>query len=112
MSKNVVETEGPQMTSQYGAYALHAILTRLHALMRMNMPTRPGTHMHACTDQGHNNLQTRLNAKLHVHCPSCYSKFEMEVRGSASRPGHFNPDKEPRVPIKQETGRTPEAVLT
>ena len=23
MSKNVVEPEGPQMTSQYGAYALH-----------------------------------------------------------------------------------------
>jgi hypothetical protein len=24
MSKNVVEPEGPQMTSQYGAYTLHA----------------------------------------------------------------------------------------
>ena len=24
MSKNVVESEGPQMTSQYGAYALNA----------------------------------------------------------------------------------------
>ena len=24
MSKNMVETEGPQMTSQYGAYTLHA----------------------------------------------------------------------------------------
>jgi hypothetical protein len=24
MSKNVLEPEGPQMTSQYGAYALHA----------------------------------------------------------------------------------------
>jgi hypothetical protein len=24
MSKNVVESEGPQMTTQYGAYALHA----------------------------------------------------------------------------------------
>jgi hypothetical protein len=24
MSKNIVETEGPQMTSQYGAYALRA----------------------------------------------------------------------------------------
>ena len=23
MSKNMVETEGPQLTSQYGAYALH-----------------------------------------------------------------------------------------
>jgi hypothetical protein len=24
MSKNMVEPEGPQLTSQYGAYALHA----------------------------------------------------------------------------------------
>ena len=47
MSKSVVETERPQMTSQYGAYALHAGLARLHARMRMHAPTRPGTHMHA-----------------------------------------------------------------
>jgi hypothetical protein len=47
MSKNVVETEEPQMTSQYGAYPLHSGLSRLHALMRVHTPTRPGTHMHA-----------------------------------------------------------------
>jgi hypothetical protein len=45
------------MTSQYGAYALHAGLSRLHALTRMHTPTRPVTHMrtrtlkHAHTDQ-------------------------------------------------------------
>ena len=33
----MVETEGPQMTSQYGAYALHDGLARLHA------------RTHACT---------------------------------------------------------------
>ena len=49
MSKNVVETEGPQMTSQYGAYALRAGLARLYARMGMHMPTRPDTHMHART---------------------------------------------------------------
>jgi hypothetical protein len=49
MSKNVGETEGPQMTSQYGAYALRDGLTRLHARMRMHTPTRPGTHMHSRT---------------------------------------------------------------
>ena len=49
MAKNIVETEGPQMTSQYGAYALHAGLARPHAHMRMHTPTRPGTHMHART---------------------------------------------------------------
>ena len=45
----MVDTEGPQMTSEYGAYALYAGLARLHALMRMHTPTRPGTHMHAHT---------------------------------------------------------------
>jgi hypothetical protein len=40
MSKNMVETEGPQMTSQYGAYALHAGLSRLHALLHMHTPRR------------------------------------------------------------------------
>ena len=48
MSKNVLETEGPQ-TSQYGAYALRAGLARLWARVHMNTPTRPGTHMHART---------------------------------------------------------------
>ena len=47
MSKNMVDTEGPQMTSQYGAYALNAGSARPYELMRMHTPTRPGTHMHA-----------------------------------------------------------------
>jgi hypothetical protein len=47
MSKNIVEAVKPQMTSQYGAYALRAGLTRLYARMSMHTPTRPGTHMHA-----------------------------------------------------------------
>ena len=49
MSKNIVETEGPQMTSQYGVYALRAGLARLYARMRMHTPTRPGNHKHART---------------------------------------------------------------
>ena len=43
------ETEGPQMTSQYGAYTLQAGLAKLHACMRMHTPTRRGTHVHART---------------------------------------------------------------
>ena len=39
------------MTSQYGAYALRAGLARLHAGMRMHMPTCLGTHMHARTSK-------------------------------------------------------------
>ena len=42
MSKNTVETDGPQMTSQRGAYALYAGLASLHARMRMRThPQRP-----------------------------------------------------------------------
>ena len=51
MSKIVSETEGLQMTSQYGAYALHAGLARLHARTGMHTPTRPGNRTHAQTDQ-------------------------------------------------------------
>jgi hypothetical protein len=40
MSKNVVETEGPQEMSQYGVYALHAGKVRLHARTLMHTPTR------------------------------------------------------------------------
>jgi hypothetical protein len=36
----MVEPEGPQMTSQYSAYSLHAGLTKLHALMRMHTPAQ------------------------------------------------------------------------
>jgi hypothetical protein len=49
ISKDMEEPEGPQITSQYGAYALHAGLARLYALMRMHTPMRPGTRIHART---------------------------------------------------------------
>jgi hypothetical protein len=49
MSKNMAETEGPQMTSQYGAYVLHAGLARLHAPIRMHTLTLPGFYMHVRT---------------------------------------------------------------
>ena len=47
MSKNVMDTEGPQTTSQCGACALRAGLARQRARTRIHTPTRPGTHMHA-----------------------------------------------------------------
>jgi hypothetical protein len=37
------------MTSQYGAYALHTGLPKLHARMRMHTFTRTGTQMHSRT---------------------------------------------------------------
>ena len=45
MSKNMVEPEGPSMTSQHGSQALHAGLARLPT----HTSTRPGTHVHART---------------------------------------------------------------
>jgi hypothetical protein len=47
MSKILMETEGRQMTSEYGAHASHAVKARLHACTRMHTPTRPGTHTHS-----------------------------------------------------------------
>jgi hypothetical protein len=44
-----VETEGLQMTSQYGVYALLAGLARLYARMCIRTPTRSDTHVHART---------------------------------------------------------------
>ena len=42
MSKNMVELEGPQMTSQYGAYELHDGKPRLHVRTRMHTLFLPG----------------------------------------------------------------------
>ena len=45
----MTESEGPQKTSQYGEYELHAELTRLQARTRIHTPKRPGTRTHAYT---------------------------------------------------------------
>jgi hypothetical protein len=45
MSKDIVETEGPQMTSQHVAYALHARVARLHGRACTHRPiSRPNTY--------------------------------------------------------------------
>ena len=46
MSKNMVEPEGPQMTSQYGAYTLNDGYGKLHAHPRAWTPAR--THRQIC----------------------------------------------------------------
>ena len=71
-----METEGPQITSQYGAYALHDGLTRLYA----RTPMRPGTHMHARTKPSASmHTQTNMQYLLLFHsnngfanAPQCY----------------------------------------
>jgi hypothetical protein len=49
MSKNMVESEGLEMTSQYSAYTLHAGKARLHARTRMHTPIRSDDRTHAHT---------------------------------------------------------------
>ena len=75
--KNEVETNEPH-TSQHGAYALHAGLARLHALIRVHTLTRPCTNMHARTHWSMSNIycfstaimvsRTRPSVTLYVHC--------------------------------------------
>jgi hypothetical protein len=50
MSKNMVETEEPQVASQCGAYKSYAGQARLHACSCLHMPTRPvaRTHIQIC----------------------------------------------------------------
>ena len=43
MSKNMVKPEGPQITSQYGAYALPTGLASLHVRPRTRVPTQTNT---------------------------------------------------------------------
>jgi hypothetical protein len=51
MSKNVVETEGPQMTSHHGTYALRAGLARLYARAHAHTVGYLHARKHAHTDQ-------------------------------------------------------------
>ena len=61
MSKNVVETERPQMTSQYGAYALYAGWERLH------------THGHAHTHTHKYVIFICLHGNSgYMYVPQCY----------------------------------------
>ena len=70
MPKIMVTTDGPQMASQYGAYALRAGLASLYARMRMHTPTRPGTHMHARTSK-----HVHTDQYVIFHCFSTATKI-------------------------------------
>jgi hypothetical protein len=70
MSKNMSETIGPQITSQYGAYALHAGFATLNLRMRMHKPTRAGTHMQASTYCSFTATLIRERASI-LRCLSC-----------------------------------------
>ena len=49
MPKTIVETEGPQMTSQYGANAWRAAKARLYACMRAHAHAHALGYSHART---------------------------------------------------------------
>jgi hypothetical protein len=86
MSKNVV---GPQMTLQYGAYALKAGQPRLHARKRMHASTRPDTHTYARTDKYVILIafprQTRVSITLYVHWLS-FSTYERSFARTGLEP--------------------------
>ena len=68
MSKNTVEPAGPQMTLQYGVYALHAGQARLYARTRMYTPTHPSTRTHALS-----HTQTSMQYLLLFHGHNCHA---------------------------------------
>ena len=59
------------MTSQNGAYALHAGLATLHALIRTHTPTRPGINMHARTHGSVSNIAFPRQQRF-ANAPQCY----------------------------------------
>jgi hypothetical protein len=59
----MVETEGPLMTSQYGAYVLNAGQTRLHAPTSMHTPTHLGNPSYASTL-----AHTRTHTQKNTYC--------------------------------------------
>ena len=90
MSKNVVQPEGPQMTSQYGAYELRAGIARLYALCAFTRPrvrvltrTHARTRKHALTDQyviliafpQQQLFRERACVTLYLHCLYCYRLY-------------------------------------
>ena len=73
MSKNTVDTQGLQMTLQYGAYALRAGFARVYARMRTH--ARTSMHTHA---------NMRYFLLLHcnngcVNAPQCYVLHTLPV---------------------------------
>ena len=86
MSKNMVQTDRPQMTSQYGAYALqldwHAYM-HLYPCSRPRVPVPTCTHartrMHACTHRPINNTYCFSMAKI-IREPSSLLRYTYIAR--------------------------------
>ena len=98
MSKNVMETHGPQMTSEYGACALHAGLIRVHARNahahpRIRVPTR--THAHACTHRPISNTYCFSTAMMIRECDLMirYTYIACRVRKCYRNVSAFKPSK-------------------
>jgi hypothetical protein len=70
MPRNMVKTEGPQMTSQYGAYALRAALARLHAHAHAPGYLHARTHTHAHRPISNTSCSPRQQE--FANAPQCY----------------------------------------
>ena len=66
MSRNVMKTEGTNITSQYGAYAFNAGEAMIYERKRMRTLTRPGTHIHVSTQACASN-QTQVKINTHYY---------------------------------------------
>jgi hypothetical protein len=95
MPKILLETVEPQMTSQHGAYALHAVLARLHARMRMHMPTHPGTHTNASTRRPISNTYCFFTATMIGECASvlCHTYIAPLVHSLQAHSARTNKNK-------------------
>jgi hypothetical protein len=68
------------MTSQYGAYALHAEVARLYARMCTPTPTRSGTRTHA---------RTHARASMHTQTNMKYLLLFHSNNGFANAPQFY-----------------------
>ena len=62
--KNMAKTEKPHMTSQYGAYALHAGLARLHTLTYSHAHAHTAGYQHARTHRSISNTYCFSMARI------------------------------------------------
>ena len=72
-AENVEKPEEPQMTSQYGAYVLHAGWGRLHASKNAHANTQSPRHPHPST------LAPHVTSYSYVHCLSCCLYVQLEA---------------------------------
>ena len=74
LSKNLVQPEGPQMTSQFGAHWISkTIYTHTHARAHASGRTHTHRYIIIIAFSRQQWFANALNVTLYVHCLSCYT---------------------------------------